>query len=137
MTDYRRVDAQRPWAALISYSRAVRRGELIEVGGTSATLVDGVVVAPGDAYEQTKHILGVIEAAIVELGGTLNDVVRTRAYLTEIGDWEKVGLAHGEVFGPIAPASTFVEVSRLLLPELVVEIEATALLVRAPEAPSA
>lgn len=135
MSDYRRVDAKRPWAELISYSRAVRRGDLIEVGGTSATLLDGTVVAPGDAYEQTKHILKVIEEAIVELGGTLADVVRTRAYLTDIGDWEKVGRAHGEAFRSIAPASAFVEVSRLLLPELVVEIEATALISRADAVP--
>ena len=136
MSDYRRVDAQRPWAALISYSRAVRRGDLIEVGGTSATLPDGTVVAPGDAYEQTKHILAVIEAALAELGGTLEDVVRTRAYLTNISDWEQVGRAHGEAFGSIAPASTFVEVSRLLLPDLVVEVEATALLSRDPGTPT-
>lgn len=127
MSDIQRVDAKRPWAALISYSRAVRRADLIEVGGTSATLPSGEVVAPGDAYEQTKHILGVIEEALKELGASLGDVIRTRAYLTRIEDWEEVGRAHGEAFAGVPPASTFVEVSRLLLDDLVVEIEATAL----------
>lgn len=128
MSDYRRVDPARPWASTIRYSRAVRRGNLIEVGGTSSTGAGGEVHHPGDAYRQTQHVLGVVVAAIEELGGTAADVVRTRAYLTRIEDWEDVGRAHGEVFADIDPASTFVEVSRLLLPELVVEIEATALL---------
>lgn len=125
---YRKVDARRPWAALIGYSRAVRVGAVIEVGGTSATLPDGQVVAPGDAYLQTKHVLQVITAAVIELGGRVEDIVRTRAFLSDIDQWEAVGRAHGELFGTIQPASTFVEVSRLLLPELVVEIEATAIL---------
>lgn len=128
LIDYQTVDAARPWAPLIAYSRAVRRGGVIEVGGTSATLPDGRVVSPGNAYEQTAHVLKVILDAIAELGGTKYDVIRTRAYLTNIADWEAVGQAHGEVFAGIAPASTFVEVSRLLLPELVVEIEVTALI---------
>lgn len=128
MNDYRRVDPGRPWASTIRYSRAVRRGNLIEVGGTSSTSSDGEVHHPGDAYRQTQHVLGVIVAAIEELGGSAADVVRTRAYLTRIEDWEHVGRAHGEIFAGIDPASTFVEVSRLLLPDLVVEIEATALL---------
>lgn len=125
---YRKVDARRPWAPLIGYSRAVRVGAVIEVGGTSATLPDGQVVAPGDAYLQTKHVLQVITAAVIELGGRVEDIVRTRAFLSDIDQWEDVGRAHGELFGTIQPASTFVEVSRLLLPELVVEIEATAIL---------
>lgn len=125
---YQMVDADRPWASLISYSRAVRRGNIIEIGGTSATLGSGEVVAPGDAYEQTRHVLGVIADALEELGATVDDVIRTRAYLTDISDWEAVGRAHGEVFQNRAPASTFVEVSRLLLDGLVVEIEATAVL---------
>lgn len=125
---YRNVDARRPWAPLIGYSRAVRVGAVIEVGGTSATLPDGQVVAPGGAYLQTKHILQVISEAVIELGGRVEDIVRTRAFLSDIDQWEDVGRAHGEVFGAIQPASTFVEVSRLLLPELVVEIEATAIL---------
>lgn len=129
MTDYRTVDAKRPWASLIAYSRAVRRGNAIEVGGTSATTPEGKVVGPGDAYEQTKYILGEMLNALNELGAAEGDVVRTRAYLTDIDDWEAVGRAHGEVFAGISPASTFVEVSRLLLPDLVVEIEASAVVV--------
>lgn len=128
MTDYQRVAAERPWAELVSYSRAVRRGNLVEVGGTSATLADGTVVCPGDPYGQTKHILDEMEAALHQLGASLADVVRTRAFLTRAADWEHVGRAHGEAFGTIAPASTMVEVSALLLPDLVVEIEATALI---------
>lgn len=128
MTDYTRVDAARPWAPAISYSRAVRRGDLIEVGGTSSTSPVGDVLHPDDAYAQTKYVLEVIVAAIEELGGQASDVVRTRAYLTRIEDWAEVGKAHGETFAGISPASTFVEVSRLMLPQLVVEVEATALL---------
>lgn len=121
-----RVDAQRPWAPLIAYSRAKRRGPLIEVGGTTATSADGEVLFPGDAYAQTKYALDVMVRAIAELGGTASDVVRTRAFLTNVDDWEAVGTAHGEVFGGIDPASTFVESPRLLLPGLLVELEATA-----------
>lgn len=120
------VDARRPWSPLIGYSRAVRRGDLIEVGGTSATTPEGDVIAPHDGYEQTRTVLSIIQSAIEELGGSLEDVVRTRVFLTDVSMWEDVGRAHGEFFGTILPASTFVEVSRLLLPELVVEIEATA-----------
>lgn len=131
VNDYRTVDAQRPWAPIIAYSRATRRGNVIEVGGTSATTPDGNVLFPGDAYEQTKHVLSVMVAAIEELGGTAADVVRTRAFLTNVDDWEAVGQAHGEVFAKVYPASTFVEVSRLLLPGLVVEMEATAICLNA------
>ena len=115
MKDYSKVEAKRPWAALVAYSRAVRRHGVIEVGGTSATSPQGEVLFPGDAHAQTRHILGVMLEAIEELGGSASDVVRTRAYLTDINDWEAVGKAHGEVFKGIEPASTFVEVSRLLL----------------------
>ena len=128
MSDYRTAAAQRPWAKTIAYSRAVRRGRLIEVGGTTATTAEGEVLYSGDAYEQTKYALGVIAEAIRELGGDVDDVVRTRAFLTNVDDWEAVGTAHGEMFAGIEPASTFVEISRLLLPGLVVELEATAFL---------
>jgi len=121
------VDAKRPWSALIGYSRAVRRGAVVEVSGTSATTADGGVVAPGDAYEQTRYILGEIVAALAELGATPADVVRTRVYLTDIGHWEAAGRAHGEVFVGLNPACTFVEVSRLMLDGLVVEVEMSAL----------
>lgn len=126
MSDYRRVDAKRPWASVVGYSRAVRRGDVIEVSGTSATTQDGRVVAPGDAYEQSKYILDQVVAALGELGAGPEDVIRTRVYLTDIRDWEAAGRAHGEVFGGIEPACSFVEIRALMLPELVVEFEATA-----------
>ena len=126
---YRRVSAERPWAELIGYSRAVRLGPLIEVGGTTATAKDGEVLYPGDAYQQTKYSLEVMIESVKELGGTVHDIVRTRAFLTNIDDWEAVGRAHGELFKELDPASTFLEVSRLLLPGLVVELEATAFIV--------
>jgi enamine deaminase RidA (YjgF/YER057c/UK114 family) len=127
MTEYRTVDAQRPWAAVVGYSRAVRLGNLIEVSGTSATTLDGQVVAPGDPYLQTKHILEVIVGALAELGASVTDVVRTRVYLTDIDHWEAVGRAHGEVFADVRPACSFIEIGRLMLPDLVVEVEVTAL----------
>jgi enamine deaminase RidA (YjgF/YER057c/UK114 family) len=122
----RRVDARRPWASLIAYSRAVRSGPLIEVGGTSSTSADGTVRAPHDPYEQTKIVLETIVSAVEELGGSRENIIRTRAFLTDIEHWEPVGRAHGEVFQGLDPACTFVEVSRLMLDELVVEWEATA-----------
>lgn len=121
-----RVTAKRPWSELIGYSRAMRRGPLIEVSGTTATSPDGEVLHPGDAYLQAKYALEVMVEAIENLGGRVEDVVRTRAFLTDVGDWEAVGRAHGEVFKGYDPASTFVEVSALLLPGLRVELEATA-----------
>lgn len=133
MRDYRRVDAKRPWAPLIAYSRAVRRGNVIEVGGTSATSPEGEVLFPNDAYAQTQYVLAAMMAAVEELGGSASDVVRTRAFLTNVDDWEGVGRAHGEVFAGIEPASSFVEISRLLLPGLVVELEATAICLESDE----
>lgn len=126
MNDYRKVDAQRPWAPVVGYSRAVRRGDIVEVSGTSATTADGHVVAPGDAYEQSRYILTQIVDALGQLGAAPDDVIRTRVYLTDIRDWEAAGRAHGEVFGGIEPACSFVEIRALMLPELVVEFEATA-----------
>ena len=131
----RKVDAERPWAPVVGYSRAVRRGPFVEVSGTSATTLDGDVVAPNDAYEQARYVLGQIVAALTELGARPEDVIRTRAYLTDIGDWEAVGRAHGEVFGGIDPACSFVEISGLMLPDLVVEFEATALIDEGAEVP--
>ena len=128
MASRSRVDAQRPWAELVGYSRAVRVGNVVEVGGTSATLPSGEVPHPYDAYQQTVQILTDIGRALRELGADLGDVIRTCAYLTNIDNWQDVGRAHGETFRDILPVSTFVEVSRLLLPTLVVELEATAII---------
>ena len=125
--DLARVDAGRPWAAVVGYSRAVRRGSIVEVSGTSATRADGTVHAPGDPYEQTRYVLGEILAAMAQLGAGAGDVVRTRVYLTDITHWPEVGKAHGEVFGGVLPASSFVEINKLMLPELVVEVEVTAI----------
>ncbi len=111
----------------IGYSRAVRAGNLIEVSGTVS--LDGHhVVGLGDPYSQAIFVLKKIEKAIVELGGSLSDVIRTRIYLTDLKDWEEVGKAHGEVFSAIKPAATLVIVKSLIAPEYLVEIEATAVI---------
>lgn len=120
------VSAKRPWGGPVGYSRAMRVGNLIEVAGTSATSEGGRVAHPNDAYSQTREILETVVAAIEELGGRRTDVIRTRVFLTDVGDWEQVAQVHAEYFGDVMPASTIVGVSALLLPELCVEIEATA-----------
>ncbi len=115
------------WEDTIGYSRAVRIGNIIEVAGTTATQGNDVV-GKGSAYEQTKYILEKIETALAQAGGSLNDVIRTRIFITEMSQWEEVGRAHSEVFGSIKPATTMVEVTALIRPDLIVEIEATAVL---------
>ncbi|MBJ6119535.1 RidA family protein [Pontibacter sp. BT310] len=115
------------WEDIIGYSRAVRVGNVIEVAGTTATDGDQVI-GKGNAYEQTKFILQKIEKALEAAGATMEDVVRTRMFVTDISQWEEIGRAHGEVFRTIKPASTMVQVSALINPELLVEIEVTALL---------
>lgn len=117
-----------PWEGAGGYSRAVRVGDRIEVAGTVATGPDGAIVAPGDAYEQTKYIFGTIERALAEAGASLADVVRTRSFITDIGQAEGFTRAHGELFGDIRPAATLVEVSGLLGDGSVIEIEASAML---------
>jgi enamine deaminase RidA (YjgF/YER057c/UK114 family) len=115
------------WEDIVGYSRAVRTGNIIEVSGTAA--IDGdKVVSPNDIYGQTKFIIEKIEKAIVEAGGNLEDVVRTRIYVIDISQWERVGEAHGEYFRNIKPATTMVEVKSLIDPNLLVEIEATAII---------
>ena len=116
-----------PWEDKVGYSRAVRIGHTIEVSGTTATL-DGKVVHVGDPYGQTKHILTIIQKAIEDAGGELKDVVRTRMYATNIEHWEEIGRAHAEFFGDIKPVTTLVEVSKLIVPEMLIEIEATAII---------
>ncbi|HUY75619.1 MAG TPA: RidA family protein [Ktedonobacterales bacterium] len=122
------VSSGGPWEARVGYSRAVRVGALVAVAGTTAALADGAVAGEGDAYAQAMQALRTIEAALREVGAELRHVIRTRMFVVNIADWEAIGRAHAAFFADVRPAATMVEVSRLIDPRLLVEIEADAVI---------
>jgi len=135
MTGSRRtIGTGAAWEPIVGYARAVRVGQTVVVAGTTAALPGGGVVGKDDPAEQTREVIRRIEAALVQVGATLNDVVRTRMFVTDIARWEQIGRAHGEFFADIRPVSTMVQVASLIEPQLLVEIEADAVVTDHPAA---
>lgn len=130
MTEFKRSNVQSgaPWEAQVGYSRAVRLGRFIAISGSAAIDAGGQLVGEGDMYAQAKQCIAVIESALEKAGGRLADVVRTRTFVTDIERWAEVGRAHQEAFGEVMPATSMVEVSRLIDPRMLVEIEADAII---------
>lgn len=128
MTERERIETSAPWAATVGYSRAVVVAGRVHVSGTAPVAADGSIAHPGDSYLQARRCLEIITRALNEAGAGPEHVVRTRVYLADMHDWREVGRAHGEVFAAVKPATTFVQVSAFIDPEILVEIEAEAVI---------